>query len=250
MDIHKPKPWHGVREFLKEYAIIVVGVLTALGAEQGVQALDWQRRVADAEHDLNAELHANAVNAFERLASARCATEQIGGIRHALVESRDKGTAVPPFPPYRRGNRAWLTDNWESAKGLQLTGHIPTERLHAYSVAYALTATFREQQHNEQDLKPGVDSLIDNAGRLNAAERDRLFLAVRALEAQSNRLDNVAFRYLEAMKPLGITLEPKVRAEHLKSQQGFNGPCAQDPSPWLNDGQKAVDWLLSRNGEP
>lgn len=32
MDIHKPKPWHGVREFLKEYLIIVVGVLTALAA--------------------------------------------------------------------------------------------------------------------------------------------------------------------------------------------------------------------------
>jgi hypothetical protein len=26
MDIHKPKPWPGVREFLKEYAIIVIGV--------------------------------------------------------------------------------------------------------------------------------------------------------------------------------------------------------------------------------
>ena len=30
MDIHKPKPWHGVREFLKEYLIIVVGAQTAL----------------------------------------------------------------------------------------------------------------------------------------------------------------------------------------------------------------------------
>lgn len=36
MDIHKPKPWHGPREFLKEYLIIVVGVLTALAAEQTV----------------------------------------------------------------------------------------------------------------------------------------------------------------------------------------------------------------------
>jgi len=33
MDIHKPKPWHGWREFLKEYGIIVLGVLTALGLE-------------------------------------------------------------------------------------------------------------------------------------------------------------------------------------------------------------------------
>jgi hypothetical protein len=39
MDIHKPKPWHGVREFLKEYVIIVVGVLTALaGASRGMAA--------------------------------------------------------------------------------------------------------------------------------------------------------------------------------------------------------------------
>ena len=31
MDIHKPKPWHGVREFLKEIGTIVIGVLIALG---------------------------------------------------------------------------------------------------------------------------------------------------------------------------------------------------------------------------
>jgi hypothetical protein len=36
MDIHKPKSWHGWREFLKEHAIIVVGVLTALAAEYSV----------------------------------------------------------------------------------------------------------------------------------------------------------------------------------------------------------------------
>ena len=42
MDIHKPKPWHSFREFLKEYLIIVVGVLTALGAEQAVEWLHWR----------------------------------------------------------------------------------------------------------------------------------------------------------------------------------------------------------------
>jgi hypothetical protein len=42
LDIHKPKPWHGLREFLKEYVIIVVGVLTALAFEQGVEWLHWR----------------------------------------------------------------------------------------------------------------------------------------------------------------------------------------------------------------
>ena len=42
MEIHKPKAWHGWREFLKEYGIIVLGVLTALGAEQLVEWLHWR----------------------------------------------------------------------------------------------------------------------------------------------------------------------------------------------------------------
>ena len=52
MDIHKPKPWHGLREFLKEYVIIVVGVLTALGAEQAVDWLHWRHEVAEARQAL------------------------------------------------------------------------------------------------------------------------------------------------------------------------------------------------------
>ena len=51
MDIHKPKPWRGAREFLKEYAIIVVGVLTALALEQAVEWLHW-RHEAEAARDV------------------------------------------------------------------------------------------------------------------------------------------------------------------------------------------------------
>jgi hypothetical protein len=39
LEIHKPKPWHGLREFLKDYLIIVVGVLTALAAETAPSTL-------------------------------------------------------------------------------------------------------------------------------------------------------------------------------------------------------------------
>ncbi len=37
IEIHKPR--HGLREFLTEYLIIVVGVLTALAAEQTLGTL-------------------------------------------------------------------------------------------------------------------------------------------------------------------------------------------------------------------
>jgi hypothetical protein len=56
MDIHKPKPWHGVREFLKEYLIIVVGVLTALAFEQTVEWLHVRADVGDARAALHGEM--------------------------------------------------------------------------------------------------------------------------------------------------------------------------------------------------
>ena len=59
MDIHKPKPWHGWREFLKEYAIIVVGVLTALGAEQIAERIHEAHTSAEARENIRAEIAAN-----------------------------------------------------------------------------------------------------------------------------------------------------------------------------------------------
>jgi len=47
MEIHKPKPVHGWREFLKEYGIIVLGVLTALALEQAVEWLHWRHMVQE-----------------------------------------------------------------------------------------------------------------------------------------------------------------------------------------------------------
>ena len=60
MDIHKPKPWHGLREFLKEYVIIVVGVLTALGGEQAVEWANRAEEVREARASIHGEIAANA----------------------------------------------------------------------------------------------------------------------------------------------------------------------------------------------
>ena len=54
MDVHKPKPFHGLREFLKDYAIIVIGVLTALAAEQAAEWLHWRQLVDEGRRDLAA----------------------------------------------------------------------------------------------------------------------------------------------------------------------------------------------------
>jgi hypothetical protein len=56
MDIHKPKPWHGLREFLKEYLIIVADVLTALEAEQTAEWLHHREQIERTREALHAEM--------------------------------------------------------------------------------------------------------------------------------------------------------------------------------------------------
>ena len=59
MDVHKPKPVHTWREFLKEYAIIVLGVATALAGEQAVEKLRDHSRAAEARANIREEIAHN-----------------------------------------------------------------------------------------------------------------------------------------------------------------------------------------------
>src|SRR6516162_6041913 len=123
MDIHKPKPWHSFREFLKEYVIIVVGVLTALAAEAGVEWLHWRHRAEASEGVLRRDLALVADFAAERVAVSRCMNDRLEVIRAAVLASGAEWDAALPGetdgvrydrfvydPPYR----VWQTHAWEN----------------------------------------------------------------------------------------------------------------------------------------
>ena len=134
MDIHKPKPWHNVREFLKEYVIIVVGVLTALGAEQAVEWLHWRHEVAQAHTNLHDELQNNA-------RSLRLSAIEDGCVLNRLWEyvAWSKGGPKPAF--IRIAGFPTLGDSvWEVVKAGQVATHLPLNERVAYSRLYTATA--------------------------------------------------------------------------------------------------------------
>ena len=97
MDIHKPKPWHGWREFLKEYVIIVVGVLTALGAEQFAASIH-DARLAD---ETRATAHAELTQALDRYRSRLplepCIDRRLEEFGHLLATAGDAGYIAPAW---------------------------------------------------------------------------------------------------------------------------------------------------------
>jgi hypothetical protein len=230
MDIHKPKPWHDVREFLKEIGTIVVGVLIALAAEQAVETLHWAHRVADAEDAMRAELLQSERDAYYRLATRPCAKIELNGIESSLIAWRDRGTPVPTIAPYQRPRRPWQSDAWNSARALQITGHMPTVRLTAYSQAYFFADVLHETQREERDVLNELNTLTVNAGRLQPAERDRLFVALVHARGLLIDMDLAGWLLLERGKVLGLRLTAAEMQQGLEDAREAYGACAVAPN--------------------
>jgi len=149
MDVHKPKPWHSVREFLKEYAIIVVGVLTALAAEQGVEWLHWTERVEAAEKRLRRELGGAYVIALERSMIVPCLDRRLAALKTALLSGEGQWTPLPPMHGRSQGYKVFFVPNriyedqaWKSVEADGTAAHISPADNALYGRAYATAAVF------------------------------------------------------------------------------------------------------------
>jgi hypothetical protein len=90
MEIHPPKVWHGWREFLKEYAIIVLGVATALAGEQAVEKLHNNSRAAEARASIRAEIARNLGFMEVRYAHEDCLAKRLDEVE-ALIAASSAG---------------------------------------------------------------------------------------------------------------------------------------------------------------
>lgn len=126
MEIHKPKPWHGVREFLKEYLIIVIGVLTALGAEQVVEWLHWRHQIEVAHEALAFDL--KRVMGWGGLVDAQgpCIETRLSELEAVLDKAQETGRMPPLGPIARPQEGAWAMRAWAALTYGQTLAHMPT----------------------------------------------------------------------------------------------------------------------------
>ncbi len=149
MDIHKPKPWHGVREFLKEYVIIVVGVLTALGAEAVVQNLHDARLAEEARQAVRDELNLDITNMAVRFSWDACVIRRLDEIDALLDRAEAGGSFAPPGAVGTPRNRAIYAERWETAKSGGRLSLISSEEQRALARAYGQLEQVRETQQQE-----------------------------------------------------------------------------------------------------
>jgi hypothetical protein len=150
MDIHKPKPWRGLREFLKEYVIIVVGVLTALAAEQGAQWLHERHLSAEAREAVMAEINLDVTNLSQRLKNEPCVARKLDEIG-VLLERAEAGASFAPAAKIGAPETRWVyTQRWEAATAGGRTSLLSSEEQLDFARVYYMLKLAAEEEDREQ----------------------------------------------------------------------------------------------------
>ena len=152
MDIHKPKPWHSWREFLKEYGIIVLGVLTALAFEQAVEALHWRHEVEAERRALHGEVRLNLNAILYRRSEQACIDRRLGEIvevfrRQAYGEPLGLRASVGRPPVWTEE-----TGSWQIALSGQALAHMPLNEKLKLSDAFGTFVDFDVIREREDDV--------------------------------------------------------------------------------------------------
>jgi len=176
MHVHLPKVPHSWREFFKEYAIIVLGVLTALALEQLVESVHERRLAREAQEAIQQEMRENIDRADYRLSQQVCIDKRLDEIQ-ALLENWQGDDAFPAgmhvgFP----GSVALVYERWD---------------------ANLASGRFNEESPKDQSRQAGIYSLIKLLSQLEFREIDE-WTQLRTLELGSRALTPAAKPMLAA----------------------------------------------------
>lgn len=178
MDLHKPKPWHNWREFLKELGTIALGVSIALGAEQTVEWFHWREQVALTRESLAAELSGNIRYGMERVWQEQCLEERLDRIADILDTAAQTGIlpAVADIgdAPYR----PWPHSAWDSLVNSQVASHFPRQMIQQLGSTYEQIKLESENNQTENIAWADLSVLVGPGGKMTPSTETALRLAL------------------------------------------------------------------------
>jgi hypothetical protein len=222
---HKSKPWHGAREFLKEWGIIVLGVLTALSFEQAVEALHWRHEVETERAALNEEVAENLGVIQDRLLEQPCIDRRLTEL-DLVFQRHDRGqplgiagrVGVPLSPGNSKGS-------WTMAVSGGGLNHMPHPERLEYSGAFGNYEAWDRIIHAEHDawLPLGV---LDHSTALRETDWAMLRVAFVQARAASDRAAHVG-PYMLRRSAMGQKPKDVIAPAEVFKSLGFGGEICQ-----------------------
>jgi hypothetical protein len=237
MDIHKPKPWHGWPEFLKEIGTIVIGVLIALAFEQGVEWLHWRDVREQTEANLRVGANNGLVAAIARIATLPCVNARTVELTKALAanETSWRGTTVPilagvakPALPQviREPKGNYARTAWDIAVAQGAVLHMPAETESLFARVYRNSAQIEALENVEGDLETRL-GLLAYDRQLSREQRDGFMTLLSQLDSTETRIASANLRLMNDVRQLKMKRPPGVDAE-IARLRSIRGACVRD----------------------
>jgi hypothetical protein len=231
MEVHKPRPMHSLREFLKEVGIIVLGVVIALAAEQAVEAIHWRNKVSEAAESMRLELRDDdGPQAYTRAALETCLDRQLDTIETAVEAAHDRGAIAALAAAYAPPTHTWDTEAWQAALASDAASHTSASRMVTWSKPYRLMSALESTNLAENSDRLQLQSIRRSAGSLSPAEQDRMLSAIVRLRDANHKMAQWSLVTLLGLSKNGIAVTPSVRARILQGFRERYGNCVVEPS--------------------
>jgi hypothetical protein len=200
----KPRLFSDWREFLREFIIIVLGVLTALIAQQWVQSLDWRNKVRAAVSDMDQELsNGNGPQAYVRLAIHQCLSDRLRALRNT-INSGDRSASRRQIDAIDLPLRNYNSHARQAANSSDIAAQIPADTMYEYRIVYALVPELDDVHREELDDLAELRSLPASGGSLSQDEKRFALAAVENLILDNDRMKRASAFTLRHMRDLGI----------------------------------------------
>lgn len=242
MHFHLPKPLHGWREFVGEVAIIVLGVVIALGAESAVQSIEWRHKVDAAVGDMDNELGAgDGPEAYERLSVHDCIASHLDQIR-AAVERGDRAESHQLIDRFWLPNRTWDSLARDGANTADVAAHMPHERMLQYRIAYEMVPDMQRLAEKELADLGHLRGLPSSGGPLATEEKLGEVDAIEALRLDNDTFARESTFVLVRLRMMGIGLTRPFVERHAREAYAHYGACVTAPRlPASSSGHTVID---------
>ena len=222
------------RDFGREYAIIVLGVLTALFAQQAAQSFDWKQKVQAALDDMDQELsNGDGPQAYVRLAIYQCLDSRLRQLR-GLVEADDRAPVRRAIAEIDLPLRTYNSFAREAANSADIAAHMPARRMFEYRVVYSLMPELDELHRKELVDLAQLRSLPATGGPLNQEEKRSVLDATENLVLDNDRVRRASSFTLRHMRDLGIGITRAQLRNNLADVPVYDGCLTREIKPMID----------------
>jgi len=225
MNASKPKAAHSWGELINEIGVIVLGVLIALSAAQGIELLRWRQQVSDARQAIRGELLDDAASAFQHRAIFKCNSQALSQLRLDLLKSGPAWKGRPVH--YDALALPWSTSAWRTAETSGALAHMPAEETGGFARAYQVLPTLTELEARSQDDAADIDLLAYDQS-LGDGARGRMLAAIGRAERQNVLLAQGTRQFLNQSALVGVSL-PDGAKQKLQARFGAEGSDCYTP---------------------